>query len=164
MLKSFGEKPVDHLVYLEWPDLGVKVPVPLMFEQEPLLCEILWNTVKNRLMMACRHTLSTGEMFCAGERPPRNRVNTGTQANPLGRVKVKPNEIEPGSITYSVHGGYGGLSVWYGRSTETLFAPGCLVGRVNEDQMADLIRAGKFVWEAQYLTHHLAVMYAGREV
>lgn len=150
-------------IYLEWPDVAVKVTVPLMFDQEPQLCEILWRTVSSRLKMACRHTLSTGEMFCAGERPPRNRINTGTQANPLGLVKIKPNQIQPGSITYSVHGGYGGLSVWYGGSTETLFAPGCVVGKVSPGQLSDLKKAGKFVWDAQYMTHKLAIMYAGRE-
>jgi hypothetical protein len=151
------------VVQLEWPEIGARVSFALMWEQEPTLCEILWNNVSTaRLKMACRHTLSTGEMFCGGERPPRNRVDTGTQANPFGRVKVKPNQIEPGSITYSVHGGYGGLSVWYGRSTETLFAPGCVVGRVGKDQTGDLLRAGKYVWEAQYLTHRLATMYASR--
>lgn len=149
-------------VQLEWPEIAVKVDFPLMFEREPALCEILWNNVATKLKMACRHTLSTGEMFCGGERPPRNRVVTGTQANPLGRIKIKPNQIEPGMITYSVHGGYGGLSVWYGRSTETLFAPGCVIGKVSEDQLGDLIKAGKYVWEAQYLTHRLVIMNAMR--
>jgi hypothetical protein len=149
-------------VQLEWPEIGVKVAFPLMFDQEPVLCEILWKNVASKLKMACRHTLSTGEMFCGGERPPRSRVETGTQANPLGRVKIKPNQIEPGSITYAVHGGYGGLSVWYGRSTETLFAPGCVIGKVSENQMGDLIKAGKYVWNAQYLDHRLVVMNAIR--
>lgn len=150
-------------VLLEWPEIETKVDFPLMFEQEPVLCEILWNYLASSpLRMACRHTLSTGEMFCGGERPPRNRVDTGTQANPLGRVKIKPNQIKPGSITYAVHGGYGGLSVWYGTSTETLFAPGCVIGKVSDDQTPDLIKAGKYVWEAQYLTHKLAIMNASR--
>ena len=153
---------MDKTVELEWPEIGITVDFALMFQQEPVLCEILWNNVASKLKMACRHTLSTGEMFCGGERPPRNRVDTGTQANPLGRVKIKPNQIEPGTITYSVHGGYGGLSVWYGRSTETLFAPGCIIGRVKENQMRDLIKAGKYVWDAQYITHRLAIMNAKR--
>jgi hypothetical protein len=149
-------------VKLEWPEIVASVSFPLMFDREPVLCEILWNNVESRLKMACRHTLSTGEMFCGGERPPKNRVNTGTQASPLGRIKIKPNQIEPGMITYSVHGGYGGLSVWYGGSTETLFAPGCVVGLVSQDQIGNLLKAGNYVWEAQYLTHKLAIMYASR--
>lgn len=153
---------MDRNVILEWPEIGVKVSYSLMSEQEPVLSEILWNNIASPLKMACRHTLSTGEMFCGGERPPRNRVNTGTQATPLGRVKIKPNQIEPGCITYSVHGGYGGLSVWYGGSTETLFAPGCVIGKVETSQLGELIKAGKYVWDAQYLTHRLAIMYASR--
>lgn len=149
-------------VQLEWPEINIKVDFSLKFDKEPVLCEILWKNVSTKLKMACRHTLSTGEMFCGGERPPRNRVDTGTQANPLGRIKIKPNQIEPGMITYSVHGGYGGLSVWYGTSTETLFAPGCVVGKVSNNQLGDLKKAGKYVWEAQYLNHKLTIMNAMR--
>ncbi len=49
-----------------------------------------------------------------------------------------------------------------GRSTETLFAPGCVIGNVSENQMNDLIKAGKYVWDAQYIMHRLVIMNAKR--
>ena len=147
---------------LEWPGIDVTITAPLMFDQEPILCDILWKTISKPLKMACRHTLSTGEMFCGGERPPRHPVETGSQAAPLGKVKVQPNRIEPGTITYAVHGGYGGLSVWYGRSTESLFAPGSVIAQVKGEGLADAIKAGRYVWDAEYNSHRLVTMWASR--
>lgn len=41
-------------------------------------------------------------------------------------------EIEPGSINYSVHGGYGGLSCYYGPCTEPITVKGAVVAKVAD--------------------------------
>jgi len=74
------------------------------------------------------------------------------------------SQIKPGSINYSVHGGYGGLSCYYGPCTEPIMVSGAVVGKVSEAQMPVLIKAGKAVWNAYYMLHEPILMYARRHV
>jgi hypothetical protein len=149
-------------IHLEWPEVGIKVTAGLWIKEEPEVCEILWKNIEHPLKMICRHTLSTGGMFSGGERPPRKPIRTGSQTNPLGRRRWLPYQIELGSITNAVHGGYGGLSVFYGRSTECLQAPGTVIAKVESTQMKALAEAGKYVWNAQYITHVPTIMTVSR--
>jgi hypothetical protein len=149
-------------IALEWPEIDTRVVVRLWTVEEPEVCEILWKNIETPTKMICRHTLSTGDMFSGGERPPRHPVRTGSQTNPLGRRKWLPYQIEPGSVTYAVHGGYGGISVFYGRSTECLQAPGTVIAKADPQQLEDLVEAGKYVWNAQYCTHLPTIMIVRR--
>ena len=72
------------------------------------------------------------------------------------------SEIKPGSINYSVHGGYGGLSCYYGPCTEPITVSGAVVGKVSEGEMPELIKAGMAVWNAYYMLHEPILMYAWR--
>lgn len=146
-------------IELEWPSEKVKVVATLLEEEEPELCDLLWGNLEEPLKLFCRHPVSTGEEFSAAARPPRHPVKTGSV---MGRVKRMFSEIEPGSINYSVHGGYGGLSCYYGLCTEPITVSGAVVGKVSEDQMPDLIRAGRAVWNAYYMLHEPILMYARR--
>ncbi len=148
---------------LEWPQIGMSVDAVMLEEQEPELCEILWNNISAPLRMACRHPTSTGDFFAGDGRPPLHPVSTGTQANPVGRTRILYPRIKPGSIVYSIFGGYGGMNVFYGPLTEPLPARGAIAATVVPEDMADLVRVGKAVWNAQYITHKLMVMVARRK-
>ena len=149
-------------VEFEWPELGLGFKVKLLEKQEPELCLILWESLEKPLRLFCRHTLSTGYMFCAERRPPRKPVKVGTQAEPIGRNQRLATRIEPGSVTYAVFGGYGGLSFYYGICTEPVLAPGSIVAMVDEEDMNDYVKVGKAVWNSQYITHVPMIMVARR--
>ena len=146
-------------IELEWPSEEIKVTATLLEEEEPDLVNLLWKNLKAPLKLFCRHPVSTGEEFSAAARPPRHPVKTGVE---LGRNKRMFCEIPPGSINYSVHGGYGGLSCYYGHCTEPITVSGAVVGKVSADQMSELRKAGKAVWNAYYIAHKPILMYARR--
>ena len=146
-------------IELEWPSEEIKVVATLLEEEEPELCDLLWENLEEPLKMFCRHPVSTGQEFSAAARPPRHPVKTGLV---LGRTKRMFSEIKPGSINYSVHGGYGGLSYYYGPCTEPITVSGAVVGKVSEGEMPELIKAGMAVWNAYYMLHEPILMYARR--
>jgi hypothetical protein len=146
-------------IELEWPSESLKITAKLLENEEPELCSLLWENLENPLKLFCRHPVSTGEEFSAAARPPRHPVKTGVT---LGRTKRMFCEIPPGSINYSVHGGYGGLSCYYGPCTEPITVSGAVVAKVSEDQMRNLIKAGKAVWSHYYLKHTPITMIVRR--
>ena len=146
-------------IWLEWPSEGIKVNAKLLEDEEPELCDILWENFKDPVKMFCRHPVSTGEEFSAEARPSRHPVKTGTT---LGRNKRMFCDIPPGSINYAVFGGYGGLSCYYGPCTEPIEVRGAVVAMVPEEQMSELIKAGRAVWNAYYMTHEPITMTVGR--
>jgi hypothetical protein len=150
-------------IELEWPEIGVKVTANLLEQDEPEMCGELWNNLKNPLKMVCRHTVSTGRSYGAESRPPKHPVKTGTQAQPLGRKRVLLSKAPPGSIGYSISGGYGGINLCYGPCTEPLPATGPVVATVESGGLDDFVRAGNYVWNAQYMTHTPAIMIARRK-
>jgi len=149
-------------IAVEWPEIGLSVKAALLEEEEPELCETLWANLERPMKMVCRHPVSTGEEFSGEGRPPRHPVGSGTQVKPLGRRRWLLTRIPPGSVVYAIFGGYGGLSLFYGPCTEPLSARGSVVGRVDDENMGDLMRAGRAIWEAQYSTHRPMVMVARR--
>jgi hypothetical protein len=146
-------------IILEWPSIPIALTVTLLDEEEPELCQILWENLKEPLKLFCRHPVSTGEEFSAAARPPRHPVMTGVT---LGRNKRMFCEISPGSVNYSVHGGYGGLSCYYGPCTEPLTVRGAVVGKVNPDELPLLKRASREVWNHYYNKHTPITMIARR--
>jgi hypothetical protein len=150
-------------IEFELAEIGIKFYASMLFEEEPELCYALWKYLEQSVRLFCRHPVSTGEVFFAESRPPKHPVKTGTQAQPLGRKKWLFTRIPPGSVVYSVFGGYGGISLVYGPCTEPLPPGGSVVAEVNDDDMYKLIRAGRTVWTAQYFTHSPMMMIARRE-
>jgi hypothetical protein len=146
----------------EWPEIGASVKATLLEKDEPELCNELWERIPTPVKMICRHPTSTGYEFGAAERPPKQPVKMGTQATPLGRKKWLLTRIKSGSIVYSISGGYGGLTLFYGPCTEPLPTRGSVVARVDEEDMDDLVKGGKYVWNAQYITHLPTIMIVKR--
>jgi len=149
-------------IVVEWPEIDVRVTVTLLEDEEPELCGMLWKNLETPLKMFCRHPVSTGEEFSGEGRPPRHPVKSGTQAQPLGRRQWLLTRIPPGSVVYAIFGGYGGMSLFYGPCTEPLPARGSVVGKVDPEDMGNLMKAGKSVWNAQYMTHRPMIMVARR--
>ncbi|MCW4051099.1 MAG: hypothetical protein NWE89_15350 [Candidatus Bathyarchaeota archaeon] len=146
-------------ITLEWPSEEITIEATLLEDQEPELCDLLWENLEKPLKLFCRHPVSTGEEFSAAARPPRHPVKTGVA---LGRHKRMFCEIAPGSINYSVHGGYGGLSCYYGPCTEPITVSGAVVGKVVEEDIPLLRKAGKAVWNHYYMIHEPILMTARR--
>jgi hypothetical protein len=49
-----------------------------------------------------------------------------------------------------------------GPCSEPIIVSGAVVAKVSDDQMPKLIKAGKAVWNAYYMTHIPIIMYARR--
>jgi len=146
-------------IVVSWPEAGVEVRASLLEDEEPELCEVLWGNLEEPMRMFCRHPVSTGEEFSGEARPPRHPVRTG---DALGRNRRMYCEIPPGSINYSVVGGYGGFSCYYGPCTEPVTVRGAVVAKVDPGDMPALREAGKAVWEAYYTRHEPITMVARR--
>jgi len=147
-------------IVLEWPSEEITVTATLLEKEEPELCGLLWNNLAEPLKMFCRHPVSTGEEFSAAARPPKHPVKTG---DVIGRHKRMFCDIEPGSINYSVHGGYGGLSCYYGPCTEPITVNGAVVAKVPDDELPKLRKAGQAVWDHYYMRHTPITMTARRQ-
>ena len=146
-------------ICLEWPSTDLRVKASLLEDEEPELCDLLWERLNEPVKFFCRHPVSTGEEFSAEARPPRHPVKTGEA---LGRHRRMFCEIPPGSINYSVFGGYGGISCYYGPCTEAITVKGAVVAKVDDGDMPTLRAAGKTVWNAYYMTHVPITMTARR--
>lgn len=150
---------MNRKIRLEWPSIDVHVEAFLLEDEEPELCDLLWNRIQKPLKMFCRHPVSTGLEFSAEARPPRHPVQTGEI---VGRNKRLFCEIPPGSINYSVVGGYGGLSCYYGPCSEPIMVKGAIIAKVSEKNIPTLVKAGKAVWNAYYMTHKPILMFVRR--
>jgi len=158
-----GDADLVKMIEFELPEIEIKIVASLLEQDEPELCEILWNSLDKPLKMFCRHPVSTGCEFGGEGRPPVHPVRTGTQAQPLGRKRWLLSKVPIGGVTYGIFGGYGGITLYYGPCTEPLPARGSVVARTIPDDMSDLVRAGKYVWNAQYLTHQPVIMITRRK-
>jgi len=149
------------MIIMEFTDINTEIPATLLFEEEPEMCAAFWEVLKTPLRMICQHTLSTGDYFQSCGRPPRHPVNVGSQASPIGRKRLLLCQLQPGSVLYT--GGHD-IAVAYGSTiTEPLMARGPVVGKVEKERLDDLCRAGRSVWNAQYMTHRLVVITVRRE-
>lgn len=152
---------MNRKIIMEFPNAKIKIFATLLDKEEPELCNMFWETLKTPLKMICSHTLSTGDNFDGIGRPPRHPVKIGTQVNPIGRKRWLLCQLEPGMVLCT--GSYS-IDVSYGpHITEPLPARGSVVAKVDPDCLDDLMKAGKIVWNAQYMTHHLVTMMVKRE-
>ena len=72
---------MGEMIEIEWPEMQVSVRASLLEEEEPELCEILWENLESAEAVL-RHPVLTGEEFSGESRPPRHPVQSGTQASP----------------------------------------------------------------------------------
>jgi hypothetical protein len=148
-------------IEIEFPDVKIKVSATLQDKEEPEQCDEFWKVLKKPLKMACYNTLSTGHYFGADGRPPRHPVKTGTQAKPIGKKALLLCQLDPGMVVY---GGGHGIKVAYGpHITEPLAAPGPVVAKVDKECLADFMKGGLSIWNAQYMTHSLVTIIVRRK-
>ena len=146
-------------IQLIFPNIDTTLTATLLEKEEPELTKLLWKNIEKPVKLFCRHPVSTGQEFSAATRPPRHPVKTGSH---LGRHKRMFCEIPVGSVNYSVHGGYGGLSLYYGPCTEPITVSGAVVAKIPETQYPELQKAGETVWNHYYRLHKPITMTARR--
>jgi hypothetical protein len=146
-------------IQLIFPNIDTALTATLLEKEEPELTQLLWENLEKPVKLFCRHPVSTGQEFSAAARPPRHPVKTGSH---LGRYKRMFCEIPVGSVNYSVHGGYGGLSLYYGPCTEPITVSGAVVAKIPETQYPELRKAGETVWNNYYRLHTPITMTARR--
>mgnify|MGYP001166921624 CR=1 FL=1 len=151
---------MDRKIKLTFPELNISVRARLLEEEEPEMCDYLWNSLSQPLKNACVHTLSTGEFVMARCRPPREALKTGTQDHPLGRTQSKLGERKPGEISFT------GLmfELVYGANiTEPLEGCAGVCAQVVDEDLEAFYRAGRGVWASHVKTHELVTMLVQRE-
>ncbi|MBD3172672.1 hypothetical protein GF326_09385 [Candidatus Bathyarchaeota archaeon] len=146
-------------IQLIFSSIPTTLTATLLEKEEPELTQLLWENLENPVKLFCRHPVSTGQEFSAAARPSRHPVKTGSH---LGRHKRMFCEIPVGSVNYSVHGGYGGLSLYYGPCTEPITVSGAVLGKIPEKQIPELQKAGETVWNHYYRLHTPITMTARR--
>jgi len=151
------------IVACEWPSFEMSLDIPLDIDQEPELCQKFWEFLESPQRMFCRHPVSTGYEFSAEGRPPRHPADSGSQVRPIGRRAFLLSELEPGSVTYAIFGGYGGLSFCYGKCTEPLPSRGAVISLLRGLELEKLKRIGSSVMNAQIYTHTPVIMKASRK-
>ena len=152
---------MDKMILLEFPFRKTGIPATLLFQEEPEMCQTLWDLLRQPMKMICHHTLSTGDFFHGCGRPPKHPMAIGSQASPLGKKRLLLSQLKPGSIVYS--GGHD-IAIAYGSDlTEPLVARGPVVARVSNDFLGELYEAGRRVWNAQFITHQLQTITLKRK-
>jgi hypothetical protein len=152
---------MNRKIMIEFPDIKSKFSATLLDEEEPELCDRFWKALEKPLKMICHHTLSTGQLFEAHGRPQIHPVEVGSQANPIGRKQWLLSKLDPGMLMYC-----GKLEVDFAYGphiTEPLASSGSWIAKVDPDCLDDLMKAGKTVWNAQYMTHRLVTMTVRRK-
>src|SRR5512137_683564 len=89
-------------IVIEVPEAGLKAHALMKDKDETEMCKLFWVLLeKGPMKMICHHTLSTGDYFQAGGRPPLHPVAVGSQASPLGKKRSLLCRLDPGSIIYA---------------------------------------------------------------
>jgi hypothetical protein len=149
------------MIVIEFPFRKTGIPAPLLIQEEPEMCQTLWDLLGQPVKMICHHTLSTGDYFHGCGRPPKHPVAIGSQATPLGKKRLLLSQLKPGSLVYN--GGHD-IAIAYGPDlTEPLVARGPVVARVSTDLLGGLYEAGRQIWNAQFITHQLQTITLKRK-
>jgi len=152
---------MDKTIEIEFPFRKIGVPATLLIQDEPEICQTLWNLLGQPMKMICHHTLSTGDFFHGCGRPPKHPIAIGSQATPLGKRRLLLSQLKPGSVVYM--GGHD-IAIAYGPDmTEPLVARGPVVARVSEEFLGELYEVGRKIWNAQFITHQLQTITLKRK-
>jgi hypothetical protein len=144
---------------LYFPGSDIKVTANLLWDQEPELCQQIWKAIASPSKMVCHHTISTGDVFVAFPRPPKDPPVTGTQANPIGKESILWSDLKAGDIFWR---GWN-VGIAYGKCTEPLNTGGALVGKVEEDDLPIFKAACEVVWDAYYYKHCICCVVLSRK-
>jgi len=145
-------------ICLEFPN-KMQIHATLLEEEEPELCESLWDFIEEEQHFICHNTLSTGYSFAAFPRPTRSPNTDSHLANPIGRNKIGYTKLKCGDLIWSGSK----LYVVYGTCTEPSIA-GAVTAIVDSEELDALVAAGLNVWDHTYYYHKLAVLKVRREV
>ncbi len=152
---------MDKTIEIEFPFRKIGIPATLLIQDEPEICQTLWNLLGQPMKMICHHTLSTGDFFHGCGRPPKHPIAIGSQTTPLGKKRLLLSQLKPGSVVYM--GGHD-IAIAYGPDmTEPLVARGPVVARVSEEFLGELYEAGRKIWNAQFITHQLQTITLKRK-
>lgn len=126
-------------LHITFPTLDIILKAKILWNDNPKLCELLCSNLPIETIYL--HTMASGQGMYAPIRI-------------VGRISAKHvllTEMRHGTVTLST-GDYKTLGLFYGEITEPLpgFPP---VAEVVEEKMADLMRVGREVWVANYMTH-----------
>ena len=155
------KKKLIRKILIKFSDINVSCTATLLDEEEPELCDRFWNALEIPLKMICHHTLSTGQYFSTHGRPPIHPVEVGSQANPIGRKRWLLCNLDPGMLLY-----VGGTQVnmAYGpHMTEPLLGSGSVAAKVDKENLDDFLKAGKHVWNSEFMTHRLVTITVMRK-
>jgi hypothetical protein len=119
-------------MFIEWPDLKIKVEAVLEDRRNAALISEIWNHLPMTSIQ--EHAMVTGKsMYCW--------VPMLSFAEIPFQMMIK--ETPPGVVSYSQKTG-NKMIVRYGKVTEDLMTP--IVGFVREEQVNLLEKVGKAVW------------------
>lgn len=54
---------MDKMILIEFPLRKTGIPATLLVQEEPEMCQTLWDLLGQPMKMICHHTLSTGDYF-----------------------------------------------------------------------------------------------------
>jgi len=127
---------------IEWPDFGAVVPVDLLDDENPELCEEFWQGLPFQTIFAS--SMSAGEMF----KVPIPFVMTPTHGEKL----MLFTEEAPGTVF--AHG-WGGLLLKYGLVAEPFRLP--RIGRVPEEELDKLRNVAVKLRDAYFYTKEINI-------
>jgi len=127
---------------IEWPDFGVTIPVNLLDEENPQICEAFWQSLPFQTIFAA--SMSAGEMF----KIPIPR--TLPSATPEKSVLF--SEDISGTISSL---GMGSLLLKYGMVVEPFRIP--RIARVPEEELDKLRNVAEKLREAYFFTKKIYI-------
>jgi len=133
---------------IEWPDFGVTIPVNLLDEENPQLCEAFWQSLPFQTIFAA--SMSAGEMF----KIPIPRTLPGA---PPEKLVLFPEDL-PGTI-FSL--GMGSLLLKYGMVAEPFRIP--RLARVPEEELGKLRNVAEKLREAYFFTKKIYIATLSRK-
>ena len=145
---------MNEKIILEFPEADIKVTASVLETD-------LTEDMLKRLPLRCAiyHTLSTGCFWIGKSRQPKEPLSIGSQSRPICNDEFMVCKLDNNDIIYT------GLDFWgnYGENTEPLASPGPIIAKVDPEYIEDWIKAGKFIWNAQQITHKLVTVNISRK-
>jgi hypothetical protein len=53
---------MDKMILIEFPFRKTEIPATLLVQEEPEMCQTVWDLLGQPMKMICPHTLSTGQV------------------------------------------------------------------------------------------------------
>jgi len=125
---------------IEWPDFGVVIPVELLDQENPELCEVFWQCLPFETIFAA--SMSAGEMF---------KVPIPFTLPDVPVEKLVAFAEQPVGTLFSL--GWGSLLLKYGIVVEPFRLP--VLGRVVEEDLDKLRMVAVKLRDAYFFTKEI---------